>query len=117
MPLRSGTRGTDDVNTASLKLTVAQQTPLDYGGQENYFEYQEITYLPSERRIELLCYHEYEPADSDSSGAESTDSEPDSEDQAFIEDDGPFDPTVLTSEGLPNPTKQQEKTGDIMDTD
>ena len=50
------------------------------------------------RRIDLLYYHEYEPADSDSSGSESTDSEPDSDDEAFIEDDGPFDPALLTLE-------------------
>ncbi|KAL9582800.1 MAG: hypothetical protein Q9212_003082 [Teloschistes hypoglaucus] len=46
--------------------------------------------------IELLNYDDYEPADSDSSGAESVDSEPDSEDEAFIEDDGPFNPEILT---------------------
>lgn len=53
----------------------------------------------------MLYYHEYEPADSDSSGPESIDSEPDTDDEAFIEDDGPFDPALLTLEPplyLPN---------------
>lgn len=48
------------------------------------------------RRIELPPYDEYEPADSDSSGAEWVDSESDSEDEAFVEDDGPFNPEILT---------------------
>ncbi|KAL8749253.1 MAG: hypothetical protein Q9199_007802 [Rusavskia elegans] len=48
------------------------------------------------RRIELSEYFEYEPADSDSSGADSTDSEPDSGDEEFIEDNGPFIPGVLS---------------------
>ncbi|KAL8853428.1 MAG: hypothetical protein Q9221_001745 [Calogaya cf. arnoldii] len=47
------------------------------------------------RRIELSEYPEYQPADSDSSGADSTDSEPDSGDEEFIEDDGPFTPSLL----------------------
>ncbi|KAL8925677.1 MAG: hypothetical protein Q9208_003360 [Pyrenodesmia sp. 3 TL-2023] len=42
------------------------------------------------RRIELAEYPDYGPADSDSSGANSTDSEPDSGDEEFVEDDGPF---------------------------
>ena len=53
--------------------------------------------------IELLDYPEYGPADSDSSGPESTDSEPDSEDEAFIEDDGPFEPGLLTLLRAPTP--------------
>ncbi|KAI4239699.1 MAG: hypothetical protein LQ349_000173 [Xanthoria aureola] len=47
------------------------------------------------RRIELSEYPEYEPADSDSSGADSTDSEPDSGDEEFIEDNGPFEPAFV----------------------
>ncbi|KAL8647991.1 MAG: hypothetical protein Q9226_006196 [Calogaya cf. arnoldii] len=47
------------------------------------------------RRIELSEYPEYQPADSDSSGADPTDSEPDSGDEEFIEDDGPFTPGLL----------------------
>ena len=43
------------------------------------------------RPIELLYYHDYEPADSDSSGEESVDEEPHSEDEWFI-DDGPLEP-------------------------
>lgn len=43
------------------------------------------------RRIELAEYPDYGPADSDSSVAgDSTDSEPDSGDEEFVEDDGPF---------------------------
>ena len=37
--------------------------------------------------------------DSDSSGAESIGSEPDSEDEAFIEENGPFDPGLSTLMG------------------
>lgn len=47
------------------------------------------------RRIELAEYPDYEPADSDSSIADSTDSEPDSGDEEFIEDDGPFVPSFV----------------------
>ena len=38
------------------------------------------------RPIKLLYYHEYEPADSDSSGEESVDDETDSEDEWAIDD-------------------------------
>lgn len=47
------------------------------------------------RRIELSEYPEYEPADSDSSGVDSTDSEPDSGDEEFIEDNSPFEPAFV----------------------
>ncbi|KAL8641788.1 MAG: hypothetical protein Q9228_001449 [Teloschistes exilis] len=50
------------------------------------------------RRIELLPYDDYEPAGSDSSGAEWVDSESDSEDEAFVEDDGPVSSSrILTT--------------------
>ncbi|KAL8758119.1 MAG: hypothetical protein Q9184_004020 [Pyrenodesmia sp. 2 TL-2023] len=42
------------------------------------------------RRIELAEYPEYGPADSDSSVADSADSEPDSGDEEFVEEDGPI---------------------------
>ena len=65
-------------------------------------------------RIELLYYHEYEPADSDSSGSESIDSEPDSEDEAFIDDDDdddePFDHGLLTLLAPPNPPDEHKET-------
>ena len=68
------------------------------------------------RCIELLYYHEYEPADSDSSGLESVDSEPDSDDEAFVEDDGPFDPAILTLEPPFLTPDEQKDTGEPMDT-
>lgn len=46
------------------------------------------------RPIALLYYHEYDPADSDSSGEESVDSEPDSEDQWAIDDSESTDSVV-----------------------
>ena len=71
------------------------------------------------RRIDLLYYHEFEPADSDSSGPESIDSEPDSDDEDFIEDDGPFDPALLTLEPpLCLPNEHQDTDGsEVMEVD
>ncbi|KAL8869533.1 MAG: hypothetical protein Q9174_004204 [Haloplaca sp. 1 TL-2023] len=46
--------------------------------------------------IRLSQYEDYGPGDSDSSCSDSSDSEPDSEDEAFIEDDGPFRPDLLS---------------------
>lgn len=61
--------------------------------------YKPLTATSPVRRIELLYYHEYEPADSDSSGEESDD-EPHSEDEWFI-NDGPPDFEIAPVEGTP----------------
>ena len=68
------------------------------------------------RPIELLNFPEYEPADSDSSGPESVDSEPDSGDESFIEDDGPFNPGLLTLMGPLSPPRETEPTEDLAST-
>ena len=60
--------------------------------------------------IDLSHYDGYEPADSDSSGPESTDSEPDTEDEAFIEDDGPFRPEMLSFYGPLSPPDESQYT-------
>ena len=62
------------------------------------------------RRIELLYYPDYAPADSDSSGPESVDSEPDSGDESCIEDDGPFEPGLLTLMGPIHPPDELQET-------
>ena len=66
---------------------------MSYGDNEKAADRQITTHPPLTattpvRRIELLYYHEYEPADSDSSGEESDD-EPHSEDEWFINDEPP----------------------------
>ena len=58
------------------------------------------------RPIELLYYHEYEPADSDSSGEESVDPEPDSEDEWAIDDSEFWDSTDTILEGSPVPATE-----------
>lgn len=60
--------------------------------------------------INLSLYDQYEPADSASSESESTDSEPDSEDEAFIEDDGPFRPEMLSCYGPLFPPDESQYT-------
>ena len=59
------------------------------------------------RPIELQYYHDYEPADSASSG-ESVDTETDSGDESFIDDDdeGDLEPVLSTSElnQVPSPS-------------
>lgn len=63
----------------------------------------ETDWSKSTRCIELLHYDDYKPADSDSSGEESVDSEPDSDEEAFIDDDALFNPedsTPTTAVGL-----------------
>ena len=58
------------------------------------------------RPIELLYYHEYEPADSDSSGEESVDLEPDSEDEWAIDDSEFLESTDTILEGSPVPAAE-----------
>lgn len=60
--------------------------------------------------IELLYYHDYEPADSDSSwpGSES-DYETDSGDESFIDDDGPFDSSVFDMISHPSQARDDLK--------
>lgn len=60
--------------------------------------------------IDLSLYDDYEPADSASSASESTDSEPDSEDEAFVEDDGPFRPEMLSCYGPLSPPDESQCT-------
>ncbi|KAL8830099.1 MAG: hypothetical protein Q9191_001623 [Dirinaria sp. TL-2023a] len=70
--------------------------------------------------IDLSLYDHYEPADSDSSGSDSTDSELNSEDEAFIEDDGPFRPEMLSCPGpvfLPDESQRTERSTTIEKDD
>ena len=67
------------------------------------------------RPIALLYYHEYEPADSDSSGEDSVDSEPDSEDEWAIDDSESTDSEVdaspaEVSDAVDSPTVQEGDT-------
>lgn len=62
------------------------------------------------RRIELLYYPEYEPADSDSSGEESDD-EPHSEDEWFI-DDGPLESAIAPTAETPETSAAADVTKD-----
>ena len=60
--------------------------------------------------IELLYFYEYEPATADHSGAESTTSEPDSENEVFIDEDGPFRPDPPSHGGPPYPLDKSQHT-------
>ncbi|KAI4254852.1 MAG: hypothetical protein LQ352_002873 [Teloschistes flavicans] len=74
--------------------------------------------LTPARRIELSQYDDFEPADSGSSGPESVDSEPDSEDEAFIDDDEPSNPelsNVIRTDEFQEPELSANGHGEAMD--
>ena len=75
------------------------------GQSENY---RPITTTTLVRPIELLYYHEYEPADSDSSGEESVDEEPTSEDEWAIDDESSEPDLPLSGVTSPVPNEIAE---------